>query len=239
MTQQVRTPASTKTRTVAVCTAVAAVAALASGCGGKTQTESSSYEVTEKVTTLRVQGSGSTIDVTAKDQGPVRVTETLRFDGTKPEATHSVRGGDLSLRAGDCGSHMGSSTCAVDYRIELPRTMAVHLNSDGGDVSVRGLAGVTDVQADGGSVRAEEMTAKRFSASSGGGRVTAQFTSAPDSVRISSDGGAATVRVPDAGYATQLRADGGNERSSVRTDPGSTRRITIQADGGNITLSPN
>ncbi|MEV6722457.1 DUF4097 family beta strand repeat-containing protein [Streptomyces xanthochromogenes] len=210
-----------RTKTAVYVMAAVVSGGLVSGCMGKTSTDSASYTVDSKVTSLKVKTSGGTIDVVAGSGNGVRVTESLKYDGDKPKTQHLTQGGELSLTApSDCGGGLGGSTCEVDYRVEVPKALAATLESDGGNISVdKGVAG-------------------RLTARSDGGRVTAGFTEAPDSVDISSSGGNVTIRVPDGAYAVDAATGGGSQSVRVRTDPGSARKIRARSDGGGISVLP-
>lgn len=58
--------------------------------------------------------------------------------------TAGVSGSTLSLDMKDC------STCEVSYRIKVPRTLAVTLVSEGGDVRVNAVPGKLVVTTNGG-----------------------------------------------------------------------------------------
>ncbi|UQA97553.1 hypothetical protein [Streptomyces halobius] len=132
------------TKKAALC-AVAASALLA-GCSpaGSDQTESTSYEVKESVSALRMKNTGGKIEVVASDSKTIRVTETYTFDADKPKTEHSVSGNKLNLVSSGCGG--GSGTCDVDYRVQVPRTMQTHLENESGSITVHGLSGATNAQ---------------------------------------------------------------------------------------------
>lgn len=204
---------------VYVLTAVMA-GGLLSGCTGDTSTESAGYTVDSAVTSLKVKTSGGTIEVVVGGGGSVKVTESLTYDGDKPRTSHRVAGGELTLTAPkDCGGGgFGGSTCQVDYRVEVPKALAATLESDGGDIVV------------------DQAVAGRMTARSDGGKVTAGFSEAPESVDISSSGGNVTLRLPDSTYAVDSSTDGGTQSIQVRTAPDSPRRIRAHTDGGTVQL---
>ncbi|WP_329365782.1 hypothetical protein [Streptomyces sp. NBC_01483] len=112
--------------------------AVLSGCMTDDKTsETNSYTVSDAVSALKAQSRGGLIDVVASDRTTVEVTEKLRYSGSKPETEHAVSGSMLSLDMKDC------SSCEVSYRIKVPRTVAVTLVSEGGDVRVNAPCAVS------------------------------------------------------------------------------------------------
>ena len=127
--------------------------ALLSGCMTDDKTsETNSYTVSDAVSALKVRSRGGLIDVVASDRATVEVTEKLRYSGSKPETEHAVSGSTLSLDMKDC------SSCEVSYRIKVPRTLAVTLLSEGGDVRVNAVSGKLAVTTNGGSASAQALT---------------------------------------------------------------------------------
>ncbi|MEV7727349.1 DUF4097 family beta strand repeat-containing protein [Streptomyces sp. NPDC101733] len=211
-----------RTKPAVYALAVVISGGLLSGCVGSTTTDSASYTVDSAVTSLKVNASGGTIEVVVGGGGSVKVTENLKYDGDKPRTSHSENGGELTLTAPkDCGgSGIGGSTCQVDYRVEVPKALAATLDSDGGAIVV------------------EQAVAGRLTARSDGGKVTAGFSEAPDSVDINSAGGNVTLRLPDSTYAVDASSDGGNQSVRVRTAPDSPRKIRARTDGGAVQVLP-
>ncbi|WP_405858803.1 DUF4097 domain-containing protein [Streptomyces sp. NBC_00090] len=193
-----------------------------SGCVGDTTTDSATYTVDSAVTSLKVKTSGGAIEVVVGGGDSVKVTESLTYDGEKPKTSHRETGGELTLTAPkDCGgSGFGGSTCQVDYRVEVPKALAAKLESDGGDIVV------------------DQAVAGSLTARSDGGKVTAGFAEAPESVDISSSGGNVTLRLPDSTYAVDSSTDGGSQNVRVRTAPDSPRKIRTHTNGGTVQLLP-
>lgn len=203
------------------------------------KSESASYEITDKVTALDVRTPGGDIKVVAGDQDTIRVTEKLTYSGDKPKTEHTTSGGTLRLGAGEgCAKEGEASKCKVDYTLEVPRALAAVLDSRGGNVQVTGLAGALEVKAGGGKVNADNLASKRLTVEANGGAISAGFASAPETVNINTHSGDVSVQVPSAeAYAVKATTNGGSEKVSVKTDPASTRKITLHTDGGNVQLS--
>ncbi|MEU8542170.1 hypothetical protein AB0C52_19640 [Streptomyces sp. NPDC048717] len=210
-------------RTPPVVYALTAVLAggLLSGCGAAT-TESAGYTVDAAVTSLKVTSSGGSIEVVVGGGDSVKVTENLKYDGDKPRTSHTQEGGQLVLTAPkDCGGgFLGGSTCEISYRVEVPKALSATLESDGGDITV------------------DQAVAGRLTARSDGGKVTAGFAQAPDSVDIGSAGGNVVVRVPGGPYAVDSATDGGSQGVRVATAPDAARTIRVRTDGGSAQVLP-
>ncbi|MEV4438734.1 DUF4097 family beta strand repeat-containing protein [Streptomyces sp. NPDC049577] len=214
-------PARPGAKALAVLAAAVTGGALLSGCGSPT-TESSSYTVDGRITSLRVKTSGGAIDVVTGSGSTVKVTETLRYSDDKPKTRHETEGGELVLTGpSDCGGGgIGGSTCEVSYRVEVPSALAATLQSDGGDITVDGgVAGKLTARSDGGSVKAG-------------------FAAAPDSVDVDSSGGNVTLRVPEGSYAVDAATGGGDQKVGVKTDPSSAHKVRARSDGGRISVIP-
>ncbi|CAL9614557.1 hypothetical protein SUDANB21_05718 [Streptomyces sp. enrichment culture] len=208
---------------IAGAAAVAATSILLVGCedsiegavNGSKESTSSSYDITEKVTSINLDNKGGDIQLTASDSTVIKVTEEVTYTSDKPATEHKVSGGELRLTAGSCDK----GNCGVRYRIEMPRTVSVKISSDGGDVTGRGLAADTDLSTE-------------------GGQVNLVFSKAPNTVEASTAGGDVTVTVPSGSYAVDASTDGGERSVTVQTDSSSTHRIKLRTDGGDVTVKP-
>lgn len=223
-------------RVVGAAAAVAAVAALA-GCGeagGPKQTETRTYEVTDMVDAIRVNSGGGQIDIVAGGTGSVRVTEVLRYRTRKPAPQHAVRGSELRFTS---GCEEVTDNCGVDYRIEVPATVAARAESGGGGIGATALSGPIDVESGGGKVRGSGITSASFVARTGGGAVDVQFTASPDNVGIESGGGDVTLRLSKETYAVSASAGGGRSTIDVPVDGTSRRKITLSSGGGDIAVT--
>jgi hypothetical protein len=68
--------------------------------------------------------------------------------------------------------------------------------------------------------------------------VTLGFTSAPQSVLVSTGGGQATVLVPGGPYAVTADSDGSTDSVSVPASPGASRSISVSTNGGDLQIGP-
>ncbi|WP_431934090.1 DUF4097 family beta strand repeat-containing protein [Nonomuraea jabiensis] len=227
-------------KTIAIAGGLLASALMLTGCGlgsiaGPSSEETASYEVTDKVARLQVKsGAGETV-VTETDAGAVRVTETLRWRGDdKPKPEHSVEGNAL-LVSYDCPSNLGS--CSVDYKIEIPKGLAVDLNSGSGDVTLRGLTGELNVNVGSGDLDAADLAGKKVVAEAGSGKVELKYTAAPDSAELQTGSGDIVLRVPDGAYDVKTQVGSGDANVSVKKDSSSPHKISLKAGSGDVTVS--
>ncbi|MEO3802682.1 DUF4097 family beta strand repeat-containing protein [Nonomuraea sp. B1E8] len=228
-------------RTMAIAGGLLASALALTGCGlakigGPTEQETASYQVTEKVTTLRLEsGAGDTV-ITETGGAAVRVTETLRWSGDdKPTAEHKVEGEALFVTY-DCPSNFGS--CSVDYKVEVPKGLAVDLEAGSGNITLRDLTGVIDVKVGSGDVEAAGLGGKKVYAEAGSGNIELKYRSAPDDARLKTGSGDTRLVVPAGTYAVTTDIGSGDENVKVDNDGSSPHKISVSAGSGNVDVEP-
>src|SRR5215210_4493844 len=111
-------------------TGLGAVAVVANTSFDHHRTET--YSVPDAVSQLRVSSGAGDVHVIATDAGRVTVRETARWVTDEPSARHGVAAGVLRLDAGCSGSLHVLLRCQTDYRIEVPRDIAVDIRVDSG-----------------------------------------------------------------------------------------------------------
>ncbi|MFD7498602.1 DUF4097 family beta strand repeat-containing protein [Streptomyces sp. NPDC059832] len=215
---------------------VLAAAPVLSACDQYDDSDSRSFDVKDRVTGVTIDSRGGDITVVAGDGDAVNVTENLKYKSDKkPSTEHFVRGKQLHLDvATDCGSSLGSADCSVNYRVEVPRGVAVDLKSGGGDIHLDGVSGGVDASAGGGEVKAENMAAQKLKAASGGGSIDLTWAKTPDDVDVNAKGGNVTLHVPDSGYQVSASTTLGSEKVEVKKDSSSERRIKARTFAGDV-----
>jgi hypothetical protein len=177
-----------------------------------------------------------------------------------PAVVQSVSGGRLSLSAPECAS----SDCSVGFTVTVPTDVTVTADTEGGPISVSGVAGANldssgiggplTVGTDGGSLQLSGLTGA-LSADTGGGSLAARgvasatatvstggagatifFAAAPDSVTLSTDGGAAQLAVPGGPYALTADSGGGPQSIGIAASPAAQRSITVMSGGGPLVV---
>ncbi|WP_030668561.1 DUF4097 family beta strand repeat-containing protein [Streptomyces rimosus] len=250
-------PGHRATRTALASAALVTLAVVATGCEltEKVTESEQTYTVDGKTTKLDVSTPGGDIKVIADDaaEGRVKVTERIEYGKKKPGTRHSLKDGALKLAADDCGRTM--SRCNVAYEVRVPRSVAVTLRTDGGNIDITGIAGTVDTRTGGGNINVRQTAGtlttetsggdinisdaqgKQATLSTDGGTVDARFTAVPDQVNAHSSGGDVTVRLPQGRYAVDATTDGGNRRVTGSVDNAAPHKIKVHSDGGNVEVA--
>ncbi|MFF2813537.1 DUF4097 family beta strand repeat-containing protein [Streptomyces sp. NPDC058000] len=216
----------------------AALTLLTTGCslavGGSLTTAQRTYGVDGTVSSLSVTTHGGDIEIVPVDAGgAIKVTEKAKYNDAKPQTTHTVKDGRLTLTDEDCswGHH-----CEVGYRVLLPRSASVDLHTSGGDITVRGASGGITADTSGGNVIVEDTKARTVKAKTSGGDVEMTLGTVPDDVSGRTSGGNVTLRVPKGSYAVDAGTSGGSRTVSVATDTGSAHKISARSSGGDVSV---
>jgi hypothetical protein len=179
-----------------------------------------------------------------------RVSDGLRATGN----SHRVAGDRLEIR-GTCPL-FGSMWCSVDYRIEVPAGIdldidvdddgvevvdmrgALTIDNDNGSIEILGADGPLRATTDNGSIHATGVRSETVSADSDNGSVQIVMVTPSQQLQATTDNGSVTVVLPNTpdAYAVNVGTDNGRVRNDVRTDPASTRTITLTSDNGNVTV---
>lgn len=209
--------------------------------GVKTRT----IALAEPVTQLSVQSYGGNVQVIGGGRR-TRVTEQVSYDPqveSAPAVVNSVSDGRLTLAVPACATQ----GCMDQFTVTVPSTASVTIVTDGGDVSVSGVAGAT-LDSGGGRVRAASIGGPLTVASEGGAQVllgiagSLQDESGGGEVRAVGVTGSSAVIVTDGGQlvaerlavrAAILSSGGDNARVEFATAPASA---DIATDGGPATV---
>ncbi|MFD6226059.1 DUF4097 domain-containing protein [Streptomyces sp. NPDC060232] len=239
-------------RAAAVALAAGLVLAGCSFVDGPRETARADTTVTEAVTAVEVTGTrAGSIEITPGAGPGVTVRRTVRYRGdTAPTPGHQVDGGVLTFTAGGC-----PSSCRIDYRLEVPASAKVTLESDSGDITVRGVA-AAEVEAESGDVRAEGIAGPlRIRTTSGGitatglagpdtsvrsdsGDTRLDFAKAPASVLAETTSGDVSLKVPAAPYRLSVSTTSGARDVSLPDDASAPSRLTAKTTSGDIRVSP-
>jgi hypothetical protein len=178
-----------------------------------------------------------------------RISDGLRETGERQELID----GRLELRA-SCPA-IGSDWCNVKYTIETPADVEVRADSDSGRLTVRQVDGPIDLHADNGSIdvadvpgpltlgadngsiTGRQLASDTVTAETDNGSITLDFVAPPTTVDARSDNGRVEVVLPDTEdfYSLDITTDHGEVSRDIRTDPTSSRQITIRSDNGDVT----
>ncbi|MFH8409641.1 DUF4097 family beta strand repeat-containing protein [Streptomyces sp. NPDC018019] len=229
-------PGHRTTRTALAAAALVTLAVAVTGCEltEKVTQSERTYTVDGRTAKLDVSTPGGDIRIVADDAAGdrVKVTERLEYGKHKPDTRHSLQDGSLKLTADDCGRAM--SKCNVNYEVRVPRSVAVTLRTDGGDIDVQGTAGAVSARTSGGDIALRDCTAKQTAVETDGGNIDARFTATPDRVDGHTSGGRVSVRLPQDRYAVDATTDGGDRRVTGTVDGSSPHKIKVHSDGGDV-----
>ncbi|NUN68952.1 MAG: DUF4097 family beta strand repeat protein [Bacteroidetes bacterium] len=135
----------------------------------------------------------------------------------------------------------------VIYTINTPRTFDASVNTSGGDISVKGLAGRMELNTSGGNVTAESVTGNVDLTTSGGdveantitGDVFAETSggdvrveSVTGNVKANTSGG--NVSILDTDGTVKGGTSGGDVRISLRND---VKGVDVETSGGSIEIA--
>ncbi|MFI1798933.1 DUF4097 family beta strand repeat-containing protein [Streptomyces sp. NPDC020379] len=219
----------------------AAAAVLTAGCSvidGPTKRAERTYTLDGEVKVVDAATNGGSITVVPMEgSGPARVTEKYEYSSQEPDPRHSLKDGRFTLERDDCGG--SDHRCTVNVEVLVPRTAAVDLRTSGGNITVRGTSGEIAAHTSGGDVIIEDSAARKATARTSGGNVTATFTRVPDSVDGRTQGGDVRIHVPRDSYAVEASTQGGTRKVTVPTDDRSAHGIKAHTQGGDVTVSPS
>jgi hypothetical protein len=203
---------------------------------------------------IDVDASAGAVDIIGADADARVMVEGEVVRGlSRPTHSERINGTTLEIKS-DCRA--AGTYCSVNYTIEVPRDVAVHVRASGGGVRSFGIDGAQDIVSSGGGVHVEGARAAltlgssggavtatgiesdTVEASSSGGGVRLEFERSPTTVDASSSGGGVTIQVPDnqVSYQVDVGSSGGGARTDIRTDPDSPRRIVAHSSGGGVTV---
>jgi hypothetical protein len=142
--------------------------------------------ITQPVASLDIESYGAPIVVTAGPVRHIQVSEAITFgpmDGPPP-VTASVAKGVLTLSAPDCDN----SPCSVGFTVTVPKDVAVAAHSDGGPLTVSGVA-AANLDSGGGSARVSNISGQLTVSTENGPLIV----SALGAANLDSGGGPAQV----------------------------------------------
>ena len=184
--------------------------------------------VPQPVTSLTVQSYGAPVQVTAGPVRHVQITETLTYDpqaGGPPAVAQSVSGGRLSVGDPACAN----SNCDVSFAVIAPSGVTVTVTTEGGPVTVSGIAGA-NLDSGGGPVRATKIGGPLTVSTGSGSLVLDGLTG---TLRADTGGGPLTAQGIASATAT-ITTGGGDARLAFSADPDT---LAVGTDGGSAQLA--
>jgi hypothetical protein len=220
-------------RRVAVSALVAVMLGSMAACSaGRTTTDEQSYEISEQVSALVVDGQAAAVTVETGD-GPVTVTEVYRYADDRPGTSHRLDG--ATLRLTDTGCQNDERRCDVEFRVRVPSATTVTVTAKAGAVKVNGLTGNVKVTTEAGVVEASGLAGDEVTITTQAGATSLEFVEAPKFVKVSTQLGAVDVRLPSGtAYAVDVATEVGTSDVSVQRDAASAHRIQVKTEVGAI-----
>ncbi|MET7679714.1 DUF4097 family beta strand repeat-containing protein [Streptomyces sp. NPDC005423] len=250
---------SVAVRSVAVAGGVVALLAGVTACGASAgddkHPDQRSFALHGR--TLTVDSDDSALEIVSAPANPAGKVEVTRWwqgsvtFGKGPAVTWAMKDDRLVLRM-KCSGIVAD--CSARHRIEVPRGIAVKVESRDGSVRARGFRDaltvrtgdgsvhVTDssgplrLRSGDGSVRAE-VSSRRVSATTRDGSVRLELGAVPDLVESRSGDGSVTIGLPrSAAYRVTTTTGDGSARISVPRDASSAHVVTAHTGDGGITV---
>jgi hypothetical protein len=190
--------------------------------------------VTQPVTSVTILSYGAPVQVATGSVSHVQVTETagamsVKGQGASPvPVTQTWSGGHLLLADPAC-SPAGVGDCAVTFALTVPPGVAVTAVTDGGPITVSGVAGA-NLDSGGGLVRATKIDGPLTVRTEGGALLIDGLTGA---LNVDTGNAPLIAQGVDAATAT-VSTDGGNARITFTAPPDSA---TVSTDGGTAFLT--
>jgi hypothetical protein len=178
-------------------------------------------------------------DVTARGVAPDKRAEnegyfTAAIDGDTLRIRRSKRHADVSF------PFFGSEQVSVNYKLKVPSTVALDVETVNGRISSKGVAGETEVSTVNGPIEVEMPGTSPLTANTVNGRVRAKFIDSFQGARLKSVNGGIEASLPkSASFSCDLsQVNGDFEASfplSIHSHPGS-RRVSGEVNGGRFQL---
>jgi hypothetical protein len=186
---------------------------------------------------LDMHGQGN-VTVVGADVDGVTVSLHIQHGLRRTGHTERVAGRTLVLRS-TCPSVL-SQFCRVDTTVEVPRHLAVTVNSDDYHVELTGLEGDLDIENDNARIVGTGLRSRHVRVQNDNSGIELEFVEPPETIEAENDNADIVLRVPniDAGYAVQTETNNGSAETHVRTDPSATRTIVADNDNGDIRILP-
>jgi hypothetical protein len=194
-----------------------------------------SFTVPGPVSAVVIHGGSGSIDVTGSARATVRVSQQVSYSKTPPNATHSLRGGTLTISY-SCPVEL---VCGVSYDVQVPRGVAVTVSASAGSVTLTSLTGPVSARASAGLITATGLRSATASFTSNAGAVLASFLAAPRSLTANTNVGPITLTVPgSAAYRISTHTFVGSATVTVHRSGSAAHSISARSDLGSISISP-
>lgn len=234
--------------------ALALVTTGAAGCedltAGPTQTREQDQTYQHSVSQIEFAVASGKVSLVPGPDGAVVVHRRLKWDKAEPVVSEAWNGDTLRVTA-TCPD---GESCSVDFTVQVPASVAVQLNDNVGDISLRDLTGPVNVTLGTGDVDLTGLSGRVRVASHTGrisgnalqstdvdvtdatGDVAVDFAKVPDKVQAVTGTGAVHVTVPrdTTGYRVQAQTTTGKTAVDVPQETSSARSIVAKTATGDV-----
>jgi Putative adhesin len=243
-----------------------AMTAAAVGAAGLVAVNAMARQTVRELHTYAFKGSAVSVDARLGEvqivpgrPGEITVARRLTYGLRRPFVDERNDGDTFRVRDRRCTAD-AAFPCAVRWLLQVPRGVALDVQTQAGSITVSGLSGTMKLVSVSGSVRAIAPSGKLVSLRSTTGSVTAQSVSG-DQVVATSTTGAVTVTfreppslvvgrsetgpvgvvLPDGndGYRISAKSVDGSKTvalSGAKDDPEARRRIDIRSTKGDVSV---
>lgn len=200
---------------------------------------------------LEVHGVNGDLRVEASDSNQVTLVADIKARGISPTSAENrgyfdtVLDGktlriDQKKRKFRRAFPFGGAKLEIDYRLSVPRHLALDLTTVNGRIATRGTAGEANLKSVNGTIDSEVVSADEFEAQTVNGRIRATFLNEFRGARLRTvNGGVLAVLPTTASFTCDLsQVNGDFEASfplSIHSHPG-RRRVSGEVNGGRYEL---
>jgi hypothetical protein len=218
---------------VVLVTAALVMAALWAATSDRTST---SYFVSDAVLGIEIDVARGNVEIFGGGRDEVQVRRVERsLYGHRPQEHRAVANGILRIESRCPTLVLGS--CAADYRVTVPESVAVTVTAERGDVRLTAYRGSAEVWTSKGSIAAEAFCGFVLQATARGGSIDVSAICSPERLELRTDRGNVTATVPPGRYSVDADSSDGNV--AVRgLERVSDAPWTVQAlsNSGNVTV---
>jgi hypothetical protein len=212
------------------------------GCGALRQIgagahtgSAENFTISAHITSVVIEGGASSITVTGSDRRTIAVSQQPSYSKTPPATSRRVAGTTLTLSYG-CTAQL---ICGVAYDVQVPEGVAVQATTRAGAITLTSLSGDVTAQTDAGLITANDLGSATVRLKSNAGGIIAGFSTAPSSVKASTNIGSISLTLPGAqSYQIHTHTYVGSSSVTVHKNAASPHVISASSDLGSITISP-
>jgi Putative adhesin len=195
---------------VAACATMllAALAVLAVLWAVSSDRSSTTYSVGATILEVEMEVTRGSVEIIGGGREEVQVLRTDRsVYGHEPTEQRAVVDGVLRIESSCASLVVGS--CAADYRVTVPESVAVTIAAEHGDVRLTAYRGSANVSTGDGTISADSYCGYVLQATTRSGSIDVTALCSPDQLELRTDTGDLTATVPPGRYGIEADTNGG------------------------------